>query len=89
MAPAVSVVIPTHARETRLAFALDSLADQTLPPDRFEVIVVRVAGASGPRVRAPSGLTVRELESPELGPVPQRNAGWRAAARSARRVHGR
>ena len=40
MTPDVSVVIPTHDRETRLAFALEALAEQTLARERFEVIVV-------------------------------------------------
>jgi GT2 family glycosyltransferase len=39
--PAVSVVVPTVGRETRLAFLLEALAEQTLPRERFEVIVVR------------------------------------------------
>lgn len=79
MSPRISVVIPTHARETRLAFALDALADQTLPGDEFEVIVVRARGAEGPFAGAPDGLTARFLECDERGPVPQRNTGWRAA----------
>ncbi len=79
MSPRISVVIPTHARETRLAFALDALAAQTLPGREFEVIVVRAKGAPGPFARAPAGLDVRFLESDERGPVPQRNTGWRAA----------
>src|SRR5688500_15232844 len=45
-APEISVVIPTRFRETRLAFALDALAAQTLAPGRFEVIVVRAADAT-------------------------------------------
>ena len=40
-APEVSVVIPTRARETRLAFALEALAAQTLYRSRSEVIFVR------------------------------------------------
>lgn len=72
-------MIPTHARETRLAFALEALAAQSLPAADFEVVVVRAAGAEGPLAKAPQGLNVRFLESEERGPVPQRNAGWRAA----------
>ncbi len=79
MAPEVSVVIPTHARETRLAFALESLGSQTLAADRFEVIVVRGKGAPGPFAEPPPSLRVRAEESAERGSVPQRNAGWRAA----------
>ena len=79
MRPRVSVVIPTHARETRLAFALEALAEQTLPAGEFEVVVVRSAGASGPFAEPPDGLRVRHEWSPENEPVPKRNAGWRAA----------
>lgn len=78
MAPTVSVVIPTHARETRLAFALEALAEQTLDPGEFEVIVVRTEEAEGPFAVPPEGLEVRELRAPR-GPGSQRNAGWRAA----------
>jgi glycosyltransferase involved in cell wall biosynthesis len=79
-APQVAVVIPTRDRETRLAFALEALAEQTLAPDRFEVLVVRAAGASGPFAKAPPGLRVRFLthQGPP-GPAAQRNTGWRAA----------
>jgi GT2 family glycosyltransferase len=79
MAPRVSVVIPTHARETRLAFGLEALAAQTLDPDEFEVIVVRPHEAEGPFATPPDGLDVRELRAPR-GPGSQRNAGWRAAS---------
>jgi GT2 family glycosyltransferase len=79
-APEVSVVIPTRDRETRLAFALEALAEQTLEPDRFEVIVVRAAGPSGPLAEAPEGLAVTFLEHDgPPGPGAQRNLGWRRA----------
>jgi GT2 family glycosyltransferase len=72
-------VIPSHARETRLAFALEGLAEQTLSPAEFEVVVVRGDSSPGPFAGAPPKLRVQFLSSPELGPVPQRNLGWRAA----------
>jgi glycosyltransferase involved in cell wall biosynthesis len=79
-APEVSVVIPTHGRETRLAFALEALAAQTLPLDRFEVIVVRPESAPTPFATAPSGLDVVSVSWPGRPSRPgQRNAGWRAA----------
>lgn len=78
MQPRASVVIPTHARETRLAFAYEALAAQTVAPAEFEVIVVRPEGAAGPFAKPPSELRVRELTAPR-GPGSQRNAGWRAA----------
>jgi GT2 family glycosyltransferase len=75
----VSVVIPTFARETRLAFALEALAAQSLAPDRFEVIVVRPPGASGPFAEGPDGLTVRFETGPTASRPAQRNHGWRLA----------
>lgn len=78
--PDISVVIPTRRRETRLAFALDALAAQTLAPDRFEVIVVRAADCAGePTTPPPAALAVQELESARRGTAVQRNVGWRAA----------
>jgi len=74
----VSVVIPTRNRETRLRFALEALAAQTLPRERFEVVVVRASDAEEPLVSAPPGLPVRFLACPP-GPAAQRNLGWRAA----------
>jgi GT2 family glycosyltransferase len=80
MEPLVSVVIPTHGRESRLAFALEALAAQTMAAERFEVVVVRAPGAEPPFAEAPESLRARFLTSDSRGPVPQRNAGWRAAA---------
>lgn len=79
MPPRVSVVIPTHARETRLAFALDSLAEQTAPLDSFEVVVVRSPGASPPFANAPDGIDVTWLISEKHGAPAKRNVGWLAA----------
>jgi glycosyltransferase involved in cell wall biosynthesis len=76
----VSVVIPTYARETRLAFALEALAAQTLERERFEVIVVRPPGASGPFAPAPEGLDVRFEQGPLASRPAQRNHGWRLAS---------
>jgi GT2 family glycosyltransferase len=73
------VVIPTARRETRLAFALEALARQTLPRERFEVVVVR-AEDDGPKAGAPDGLPVRFLSvPPDSGAAASRNVGWRAA----------
>jgi len=76
--PRISVVIPTHRRETRLRFALEALADQSLRTEEFEVIVVRAPGAMGPRAAAPGDVNVRFLVAPQRGPAAQRNHGWRA-----------
>lgn len=39
-APDLSVVVPTYGRPDAILALLDRLADQTLPPGRFEVLVV-------------------------------------------------
>jgi GT2 family glycosyltransferase len=74
----VAVVIPTACRETRLAFALEALASQTLACERFEVVVVR-AESPGPQAAAPDGLPVRFLSAaPGSSAGASRNIGWRA-----------
>lgn len=45
--PLVSVIIPTYNRKVFLLEALDSIARQSLPFDRFEVIVVDDGGQDG------------------------------------------
>lgn len=78
-APRISVVIPTKDRETRLAFALEGLARQTLDAALFEVIVVR-ARERGALAAAPAGLRCRFLGLPgSTGAGAQRNRGWREA----------
>ncbi|MDX6581337.1 MAG: hypothetical protein QOI10_521 [Solirubrobacterales bacterium] len=79
MSAEVAVVIPTRARETRLRFALEALADQTLDRDRFEVVVVRAPDSRPPFASAPDGLDARFLRSDVAGPAAQRNLGWRSA----------
>ena len=78
---AASVVIPTKDRETRLAFALEALAAQSLDRGRFEVVVVRAPHPAGTALcESPAGLNVRFLDSPVAAPAAQRNLGWRAAS---------
>ncbi len=80
MNPEISVVVPTGGREPRLAFLLDALAQQTIPPERFEVLVVRAVSQPPPFTTAPDGLTVRFLTTTaSTGPTDKRNVGWRAA----------
>ena len=83
--PVVSVVIPSHARRLRLRWLLNALEEQTLPRERFEVIVVHdyvgeEAEMIGAHPLAQDG-TLRELRiEPGTGrPSVQRNMGWRAA----------
>lgn len=79
MQPRLSVVIPTHERETRLAFALDSLAAQSASDEDFEVIVVRSPNSTGPFAEAPGGRRIEFLTGTRHGPAAKRNDGWRAA----------
>ena len=75
------MIIPTRQRETRLAFALEALADQTLAGERFEVIVVRDADAAPPLASVPGSLRARFLIRPGVaGPTAKRNYGWRESS---------
>lgn len=75
------MVIPTRGRETRLAFALEALAQQTLDPARFEVHVVRAPDAmEGDLTSAPPALDVEFHVAPAAGTAVQRNVGWRASS---------
>jgi GT2 family glycosyltransferase len=79
MAPEICVVVPTSSRESRLAFLLDALREQTVTSERFEVVVVRDKSQGGPFTSAPDGLRVRFLAtSGSRGPTDKRNVGWRA-----------
>ena len=82
-APDIAVVISTRDRPERLARQLAALRSQTLPEERFEVVVVD--DASGPQTRA---LLERESQRPGArleivrrevagGPGAGRNSGWR------------
>jgi len=76
--PEVSVVVASVRRETRLAFLLEALAQQTLARERFEVIVVRGRRPAEPAADlAGSGATV--IERAPAGPSVLRNAGVAAA----------
>ncbi len=79
----ISVVIPTYNQQERLALVLCGLAKQTLPSDRFEVVVVDdgstdetaqvLAGAGLPNLRVLS-------EGPNRGRNRARNRGIAVAA---------
>ncbi|HKG36836.1 MAG TPA: glycosyltransferase [Solirubrobacterales bacterium] len=83
--PDLSVVVATRDRRERLACLLGALQEQTLPPERFEVIVVDdgscdgtgqwLAGRLG---RGSLCLRVIRRERP-AGPAVARNEGWRDA----------
>ena len=79
------MVVPTHDRPELLRALLTSLRDQTLEPDRFEVVVAD--DASGPetaavlaeeRARGGLDLVVARSDAP-AGAAAARNRGWRAA----------
>ncbi len=87
-APIVSVVIPTCGRTDLLRRCLDRVCSQSLPPSRYEVIVVD--DGPDPRTQAEvqrcaaqaaaRGLRLHYLPNPgPHGPAAARNRGWRAA----------
>jgi glycosyltransferase involved in cell wall biosynthesis len=75
---AVSVVIPTYNSVDLLAVALDALAAQTLPADRFEVIVVDDGSTDGTW----DYLTERAQEWPNLRVVQQPPSGRPSVGRN-------
>ena len=84
--PAISVVVSTRDRADQLSVLLDSLARQTLQPDRFEVVVVDNGSIdSTPQLLENSEKSVpyslRVLRRPRgEGPAPARNEGIGAAS---------
>ena len=83
--PDVAVVVPSHDRPAGLARLLDGLAAQTLPRERFEVVVAH--DSSGPETDeilrshplAREGVLRHLSFPPGPGPAQKRNAGWREA----------
>lgn len=83
--PAVTVVLATRDRATRLAGLLDSLRAQTLSSERFEVVVVDDGSRDATpeflaRECARAGLDLMVVRRTEAaGPAVARDAGWRLA----------
>ncbi|MGN7873572.1 glycosyltransferase family 2 protein [Roseateles sp. 22389] len=82
----LSVVMPTYRRPDLLARCLGALLTQTLPADRFEVIVVDDGQEDRCREQVeriaatPGAPAIRYLRAASgRGPAVARNAGWRAA----------
>ena len=82
----LSVVMPTYRRPDLLARCLGALLAQTLPADRFEVIVVDDGQEDRCRdqveriAATPGAPAIRYLRAASgRGPAVARNAGWRAA----------
>jgi glycosyltransferase involved in cell wall biosynthesis len=76
-APALSVVVPTYNRRAGIERLLRTLAEQTLPADRFEVVVVDDGSTDDTaqalaRVEAPYRL--RTFTQQNAGPAAARNA---------------
>lgn len=85
VSPAVTVVVATRDRATRLAGLLGSLRAQTLSRERFEVVVVDDGSCDATpgllaRERVRGGLDLRVMRRAEAaGPAVARDAGWRVA----------
>lgn len=79
--PAVSIVIPTHARPERLEACLAAVDRLAYPSERLEVIVVADGGVEpvARRLDLPNGLDVRVIRQSQTGPGGARNAGVAAA----------
>ena len=84
--PRIAVVFATHNRAGRLQALLDSLREQSLPADEFEVVAVDDASTDETaavlereRLRGDLALTAHRLAR-GAGPAAARNAGWRMAS---------
>jgi glycosyltransferase involved in cell wall biosynthesis len=77
----VSVVIPTFDRHAELQATLTSLAQQTLSPDQYEIIVVDDGSpqTGAPTVPADFPVVVRALRQDNQGATRARNAGAEAS----------
>ena len=79
------MVVASHERPLRLRWLLNALEDQTLPRERWEVVVAHdLSDAQTERLLGTHPLaragTLRHLTSARWpGPSAKRNAGWRAA----------
>src|SRR3954470_6358165 len=82
----VSVVVPSHERPLRLRWLLNALEEQTLPRDRWELVVVHdsrgeeTATLLDGHPLTEAGVLRHERLEPGTGtPARQRNVGWRRA----------
>ena len=85
--PRISVVVPSHGRLLRLRWLLNALEEQTLPRERFEVVLVHdyrdrdAAAMIDSHPLAAAGVLRSIRIAPEQARASrQRNIGWRAAA---------
>jgi glycosyltransferase involved in cell wall biosynthesis len=75
----VSVVVPTRGRPRLLARCLDALDRQTLPRDRYEVVVVDDGPDEATRRVAAEHGAAYVAAGPHRGPAAARNVGWQLA----------
>ena len=78
----LSVVIPTYNRKASLMRTLDSLVNQTISMDRFEVIIVSDGSTDGTKEaveKASLPFKIRFFEQSNSGPSVARNYGTRLA----------
>ena len=83
--PDISVVVPSHERPIRLRWLLNALEEQTLPRERWELVVVHDSGDDTERLLrehplAAAGVLRHVRLEPGTGSASrQRNVGWREA----------
>jgi glycosyltransferase involved in cell wall biosynthesis len=83
--PEVSVVVSTYRRSRNLARLVAALEAQTLPADRFEVLIVDNGSGDDTSdvladLAARTTIDLRPLRIEENeGPAPARNLGWRSS----------
>jgi validoxylamine A glucosyltransferase len=92
-APELSVIVPTYNRSDLLSYTLRSLAEQTLEPDKFEVVIVddgstdqtrEVVRSFEPKLRVTYVFLERNArEVAELGPCVSRVRNRGASAATA------
>jgi len=76
----VSVVVPVHNGAEHLGACLQGLANQALPRERYEVIVVDDGSTDGTHAVAERFEKVRVIRQRRTRTAGARNAGWRAAS---------
>lgn len=77
--PAISVIVPAHGAERTVGATVAALRQQTLPPERYEVIVVDDGSPDAGTAEAAARAGARVLRQPHAGPAAARNRGVRAA----------
>ena len=78
--PSISVIVPHFNDLDHLRLLLSLLADQTLPADRFEVVVADNNSACGlAKVQEVCGVRARAVLAPVQGAAEARNAGVAAS----------